>query len=390
MLLGGAAWLPACAPTPPVETSPAPPAPPVAPPTSALLRIDVRVGAPLMADGASQPLTATGTFDDGATADLTDLVAWSSSDDTVATVDAANASLIATGPGTATVTATLGAIHGSATVSITAALRSIVVSPGATRIAPCRSRQLAAIASFSDGTQRDVTALAHWSSSDATVATVSADGGAPGLLVAFGAGPVTISAQWNGTAGSLAVVADPTVAKTVAVSPTNLTVTAGDSIGFTVTATYCDQSTADVTMAAAWSSSSPEVATITDVEAGMHVANATSAGMTVISAQLDDVSDAIELQVAPPTLRSIFVDLPTGDASDPTLATGASMSLTATAEYSDGSSRDVTTSVGWSSSDPSTATVSSDGVVTALAPGEVTIMVAMNGHFGSVALSVTP
>jgi hypothetical protein len=34
--------------------------------------------------------------------------------------------------------------------------------------------------------------------------------------------------------------------------------------------------------------------------------------------------------------------------------------------------------------------VSNEGLVTAVSPGEVTIMVAMDGHFGSLALSVTP
>ena len=48
----------------------------------------------------------------------------------------------------------------------------------------------------------------------------------------------------------------------------------------------------------------------------------------------------------------------------------------------------MTAAVSWSSSAPATATVSPDGVVSALAPGEVTIMVAMDGHFGSLALTV--
>ncbi|HEY2746332.1 MAG TPA: Ig-like domain-containing protein [Polyangia bacterium] len=387
VLLAGTAGLTACSGTPAVETAPAPPVGATAGPM--LVRIDVRIDGAVMLDGASQGLAATGTFDDGSSADLTDLVTWSSLDATVATIDAGKAKLIATGPGTTTITATLGNISGSGTVTITAALRSIVVSPGLTRIAPCGSRQLAAVASFSDGTQRDVTALADWSTSDGAVATVAGSDGTPGLVTASSAGAVTISAKWGGAAGSLTLTADPTVPKMIAVSPTNLTVRAGDSIGFTTTATYCDESTQDVTMASTWISSSPEVATITDVEAGMHVANATRAGTTFISAQLDGLSDAIELQVMPPTLRSIFIDMPGGDDSNTTVVVGSSTALTATAEYNDGSTQDVTAAVTWSSSDPATATVSSAGVVTAIAPGEVTITLAMDGHYGSFALTVT-
>ena len=378
-------------------TSP-PPAPALTAPTAggatvpSLARIDVTVAAPTVTSGAAQPLHALGTFDDGSNADVTDLVTWQSSAPRVAIIDVADGgvTLYAGDAGAADVTATLGTIRGVAHLTVATALRSITVSPGLTRIAPCGTRQLTAIASFSDGSQSDITTLADWSSSDATIAAASDGDGSRGLILAMAPGTVTITARWAGIAGALTLAADPSAPRMIEVSPTNLSVTAGDSIGFTTTATYCDGSTEDMTMAAAWSSSAPDVATITDVEAGMYIANATHAGTTLISARLDDLSDAIELQVAPPTLRSIFIDLPSSADGNTDLAVSSSAPLTATAEYSDGSSMDVTGAVTWSSSDNQLATVSKDGVVTALASGEVTIMVAMDGHFGSLALSITP
>ena len=59
-----------------------------------------------------------------------------------------------------------------------------------------------------------------------------------------------------------------------------------------------------------------------------------------------------------------------------------------TGSYSDGNSSDVTNAVTWTSSDPSIATVSSDGILTALASGQVTIGVALQGTFGSLAITV--
>jgi uncharacterized protein YjdB len=392
--IAAAACLTACAQT---TTAPAP-APALTAPAAggttgpSLSRIDVTVAAATVTSGAAQPLHAVGVFDDGSHADVTDLVTWQSSAPRVAIVDVAGATVTLYGgdAGAADVTATLGAIHGVAHVTVATALRSITVSPGVTRIAPCGTRQLTAIASFSDGSQSDVTTLADWSSSDGTVAAASNGDGSRGLLLAMAPGTVTITARWAGVAGTLTLAANSSVPRMIAVSPTNLSVTAGDAIGFTATATYCDDSTEDVTLSAAWNSSAPDVATITDIEAGMYIANATHAGTTLISAQLDDLSDAIELQVAPPTLRSIFIDMPASAEGSTDLAVGASAPLTATAEYSDGSSVDVTAAVTWSSSDNQLATVSSAGVVTAVASGEVTIMVAMDGHFGSLALTVTP
>ncbi|HEY1586427.1 MAG TPA: Ig-like domain-containing protein, partial [Polyangia bacterium] len=364
--MASAAGLAACSSPTPTEPQTPTPTPPLAVAAGPQLKgIHVGSGAAMMPDGATQKLVATGEFDDGSTADLTDLVTWRSSDEAVAMVDAsapAGATLFASGPGTVTITATLAQISGSATLTITAVLRMLVISAGMTRIAPCGSRQLVAVASFSDGTQRDVTALAEWSTSDGAVATAGNSDGARGLLSAFAAGPVTISARWGGTGSSLELVADPQVPKMIAVSPTDLTVTAGDSIAFTTTATYCDGSTEDVTMISTWSSSSPAVASIDDVEDGTYVANTAQAGTTWISAQLDNLSDAIKLEVSPPTLRSIFVTAPSDDTN---LAAGSSVQFAANAQYSDGSSQDLTAAVTWSSSNPSRATVSNEGLVTA-------------------------
>jgi hypothetical protein len=393
LLTAALAVFPACssAPMPSHQQPPLVEDPPAPTPAGApvLARIELTAASAMLPSGSTEKLVATGHFDDGTTADVTNLVTWKSSDATLATIDATTAgaaTLYATGAGTVSITATIGEINGSATFTITAILRSIVVSPGTTRIAPCGSRQLAAIASFSDGTQHDVTAMADWASSDESVATAGNSDGSRGLVTTTGTGTVTLSARFGGLTGTVTVATDPTVPKSLAVSPTDLTVTAGDVIGFTTTATYCDDSSEDVTMTAIWSSSSPTVANIDDVEDGMYVATATRAGTTFIAAQLDGVSNAIRLDVMPPTLRSIFVTMPTDDT---TLVAGSSTQFTANAQYSDGSSGNLSEQVAWSSSDLSVATVSSNGLVTALAPGEVTIMVALDGHFGSLALTVT-
>jgi Bacterial Ig-like domain (group 2) len=72
------------------------------------------------------------------------------------------------------------------------------------------------------------------------------------------------------------------------------------------------------------------------------------------------------------------------------LSAGQTQQLTATAKYSDGSTKDVSSSATWSSSTASVATVSVSGLVTSVAAGQVTIFAALSGVSGSEAVTVNP
>jgi Bacterial Ig-like domain (group 2) len=72
------------------------------------------------------------------------------------------------------------------------------------------------------------------------------------------------------------------------------------------------------------------------------------------------------------------------------LSAGQTQQLTATAKYSDGSTKDVSSSATWSSSTASVATVSVSGLVTSVAAGQVTISAALSGVSGSEAVTVNP
>jgi PKD repeat protein len=69
--------------------------------------------------GGTQQFTATGTYADGSTQDLTTQVAWTSSSTGVATVDASGLAT-AVSAGTATITATLETVSGAATLTVSA------------------------------------------------------------------------------------------------------------------------------------------------------------------------------------------------------------------------------------------------------------------------------
>ena len=99
---------------------------------------------------------------------------------------------------------------------------------------------------------------------------------------------------------------------------------------------------------ATWASASPGVATIS--AAGL--AHGASQGESTISATLGAVSGNTLLTVGPPTLTSIAVT-PT----NPTIANGTTSSSRPPADYSDGSTADLTSSATWGSASPAVATI---------------------------------
>jgi hypothetical protein len=87
-----------------------------------------------------------------------------------------------------------------------------------------------------------------------------------------------------------------------------------------------------------------------------------------------------------PTVSSIFVT-----PASATVAVSNTVQLIATARYSDGSSNTLSgSSVGWSSSDNTIATVNSGGLVTGVATGTATITVTSQGVTSTASITVTP
>ncbi len=84
------------------------------------------------------------------------------------------------------------------------------------------------------------------------------------------------------------------------------------------------------------------------------------------------------------TLTSITI---TGPSSLTT--SGQQGQLTATANFSDGSKQDVTTSATWQTSATGTATVSASGVVTAVGSGSATITVSYQGKSATFAVTIS-
>jgi uncharacterized protein YjdB len=167
-----------------------------------LTSISVTPTTPSVAVGNTKQMTATGTYDDGKTKNITGSVSWSSDDDSEATVSDGG---LVTGvaAGTVSVTATSGTISGSTSVTVTLAnLRSIAVTPTSASITSDQTQQFTAIGTLDDGTTVDITDAVTWKSSNKSVATIDSSG----LATAQGTGTTNITAVSGSITSNTAVL----------------------------------------------------------------------------------------------------------------------------------------------------------------------------------------
>ncbi len=168
------------------------------------------------------------------------------------------------------------------------------------------------------------------------------------------------------------------VLTSIAVTPATPSLPLGATQPLTATGIYQAGNTQNLTSQVSWSSATPAVATISS--AGVVTAVAT--GSSTVTATLNGVTGSTVVTV--PTATSITVT-PT----NPSLAPGGTQALTATANFFEGLTQNVTSQVVWNSGTPSVATVTSSGVVTGVATGTSTITATLNGVTGSTVVTVS-
>jgi hypothetical protein len=188
-------------------------------------------------------------------------VTWTSSDETVATVEAGK--VVGVAKGTCTIVASYKGLStdDSTTLQKEGAsvkvmeLVGLQVVPANATVQLKAGKAMHAVALYSDHTVADVTAGASWSVHDTAVATVS--GGAVSGVGAVG-DSTRLTASYHGRDASTAITlaAAPPVLTSLAITGP-LTIAQLTSGQLTATATFDDASTADVTTAASWSAPDP-------------------------------------------------------------------------------------------------------------------------------------
>jgi uncharacterized protein YjdB len=260
-------------------------------------------------------------------------------------------------------------------------LTSVTVTPATPSIAKGQTQQFDAVAHYSDASTTDVTGSATWSSSDDNVATVDSAGLATGVTPG---GPVTITASFGGQQGTASLTVGPKQLTDITVLPAAPQVAKGEQVSLHATGSYTDGSTADLTSSATWSSANSAVASVdgTGVVTGEAVG-----GPVTITATSGSVSGSSDVTVTAAALKSLTVDPPSASKT-----VGETQQFVATGHFGDGTSKVMTTSVQWSSSKPSVATVVASGagagLATANAFGSTAIAATVQGVTGAAGLTV--
>jgi uncharacterized protein YjdB len=362
---------------------------------------DESVGAP----GETGQFIALGTSGTGVQTNLTNSVAWSSTNATVAVVSASGL-VTAVAKGSTTITALATNPDGSVTsatanftVTGSAALEpvaSLTITPSSQAVsAPGGTGQFIALATSGfTGLQSNVTSQVTWSSSALGVATVSPAGIATGV----GQGSTVITAQAKNPDGSVVTAnANFTVTNaagaatepiaSVTIIPSSLSVAKpGETGQFIAIATSGTGAQSNVTTSVVWSSSTPAVGAI-----GASTGLATGAGqgttaITAIATNPDGsvVTASASFSVTAPAPEPITALTISPNTESVALPGQTGQFIALGTSGTTGLEVNLTDTAAWSSSNAKIAAVSSTGLVTGLSQGSTTITALVTNPDNSV------
>ncbi|HEY2492387.1 MAG TPA: Ig-like domain-containing protein [Paenibacillus sp.] len=307
-----------------------------------------------------------GTNEAGIEENLNSKAEWSSSKSEVAEVKDGLIKGLATG--TSTITALYNKTKYTMTISVglvsslEADTRLLIMSSGDEKSIKVTSTDAADLS-------EDVTALATWKSSNTSVASVN-----KGNVKGYSNGKSTITAEYGGQKVTITVEVD--VISKIEASVQHFSMKSGDKEDVTITVTYSDGTTKDVSSRTEWKTSNYKVATVSKGNI-----KAISYGKTNIIAKFANKSITIPVNV------DMLKYLQTNEVAM-SLKVGEEAKVIATATYTDGTESNVSTDALWKSSKILTATVK-DGKIKATGKGKATITVSHAGKKTKVVITVT-
>lgn len=359
-----------------------------------------------IAKGEKQLFTATGSYTDNTTHDITGEVTWSSSNSAVASIsnaaDDTKGEATAVVPGSTMITATMGPTAGATTLTVTAAeLQSIAVTPDTASIPKGAKQQFMATGTYTDGTTLDVTGTVTWASSTTTVATVGNSTTDAGLATAQGVGDASILATAGAVSGAAALNVTAAVLDHIVIGPSSLEAPAGNSLQLTATGVLTDGSTMPLTAAVTWSTTDSSIVDVSNGANSHGLALAKTTGSADVTAtDPESAKSATATFTVTPAVLNAIVVTPAAAA----LPVGFGRVYVATGQYSDGQQRDVSSQVSWSTLNPAIVTIddgdSSKGFAQAVTAGTTTVVATLGGRTGAttvravatslVSITVTP
>ena len=288
----------------------------------------------VMSPGEGTMLTAQG---------LSSEAIWTSSDESVVT--ASNGWVEAVSIGTAVITVSIGNQSDSCTIVVT----GVEYGEGESGVVEMTGPTY----DLHPNIHPD-DAVVTWASSDETVVVVD-----DGRLTAVSEGTAIVSCSVSDSTITYGVIVSEMPLTSITI-PSIVTIDVGDTRVLDVALQPASAEGVSLT----WTSSNTAVATVSDGR--ITAISPGTAVVTVVAADGSGVSATCVVRVSEVPVQSVEINR-----SALTLTVGGTQALRATVEPSDAANRAVV----WSSSNPQVVSVSSTGVVTAIAPGTATITV---------------
>ena len=304
---------------------------------------------------------------------------WTTNNPAVATVDQTGL-VTAIGAGTANIVAETNQVVGGSVITVTEIpLGSCTLAPTSSRLTVTQSVQPALTLRDTAGTVvPSVGRSIQWQSTNEAVAVVSTSG----LVTTRKAGSAVISATSvefpTVTCRTTVEAVDARIVQVV-ITPRTGQLRLGIPRGLGVTLLDSTQTAIPGGRVVTWSSAAPTIAQVS--QSG--IVTGTALGMARIIATAEGVADTVQFAVTAIPVATVTIS-----PLQASLREGGTIQLRATVQDSAGTT--VTDRpLEWVSSDLSKATVSSTGLVTARAPGNVFISATIEGRSGQHALTVT-
>lgn len=302
-------------------------------------------------------------------------VDWLSDDVSVATMNAVGVAR-GTGNGTATITARVRGVSGTATLTVEQRVAAVAVSPDSSALVVGETLPLEVAVADANGHAVQGAQVA-WESGDTTVAKVDESG----RVTAAGVGRTQVVATADEVVAEVAVAVLPTPVR-IEIAPRAIDFAAlGDTIVLAATAFDAAQEQIDG-LTVAWSSADSTIATVDSLGRVVSVDN----GTVEVSAERASVSGLATVRIA--QIATSLEVLPAVD----TVAVGDSITLIALAADANGHSiaASAAPTFAWASAAPEVVAVSADGRAAALAAGVASVTASAGDLEANTSLTVEP
>ena len=327
--------------------------------------------------GLTTSFLATGVYSDGTEQNLSDQVAWSVSDPSIASINPETGFLTALQAGTFSVIASKdGQTTSFDTFASQATVIGIAITPAYISLAKGSSQAVSVNANLSDSTNIDVSDQVEWVSSDSQIAIIEAGSS---VVQALSEGVITISAQLLEQQAELSINVTNAELASLSLYPVNASIPLGQTQQYYAQGTFTDGTIQDLTSEVTWLSSNEDTALISNTESLSGLVESINLGSSTLTVVLGDIQQDTLLTIGNAALSSLEVQ-----PADQNVASGTDASIKVMGHFTDGSLINLTSKVIWNSSNFGSVNVASanEGSLESLSQGSALISATLDGVSG--------